>query len=64
MLTAKCGLVALTFSSSHGVKKGFSWGPEEDRALKEMKALVLADTLLRYPDLNKPIDIYPDASDY
>ena len=29
-----------------------------------MKAMITADTISYYPNLNKPFDIYTDASDY
>ena len=34
------------------------------KAFKAMKAMMLSDTLLSYPDLNFPFDIETDSSDY
>ena len=41
----------------------FTWGPAQDKAFQEMKAMVAADALNTYPDLNKPFELYTDASD-
>lgn len=42
----------------------FEWTEACDKAFDEMKALAAMDTLLRYPDHNKPFHIETDSSDY
>ena len=42
----------------------YIWGEEHSQAFERMKALVMKDTLLLYPDPNKPFIIETDASDY
>ena len=42
----------------------FVWGPRQELAFKEMKALLMHDFLNAYPDLNLPFDVYTNASDY
>jgi hypothetical protein len=45
-------------------KNNFTWNREHQVAFQVMKALIACDCMLRYPDHNKPFDIYTDASDY
>ena len=42
----------------------FVWGPRQVEAFETMKAMIAADAMTTYPDLNLPFDIYTDASDY
>ena len=46
-----------------GTKK-FVRGPPQAKAFIEMKALIAKDTLLAWPDHNRPFFIETDASDY
>lgn len=55
-------LAPITKLASKNVK--FEWGPEQQTAFDQMKALISEDVLLRYPDPNQPFDIHPDASTY
>ena len=45
-------------------KGSFEWQPIHDKAFAAMKAIMLRDCLVHYPDHNLPFDIYTDASDY
>ena len=45
-------------------KKKFVWGQEQRDAFAQMKALVIKDTMLAYPDHNLEFDVETDASDY
>jgi hypothetical protein len=40
------------------------WMSHQIKAFEIMKAMMIRDCLLRYPDHNKPFEIYTDASDY
>ena len=44
--------------------KEFPWLPIHDRAFQQMKSLVQSDTLLLYPDPNKPFHIKTDTSEF
>ena len=44
--------------------KKFVWGPEQDRAFQEMRALLATDAVLAFPDHNLPFDVESDASDH
>jgi hypothetical protein len=56
-----CHLAPLTNLTG---KRRFVWNPEHQKAFQIMKALIAQDCMLRYPDHNKPFDVYTDASDY
>jgi RNase H-like domain found in reverse transcriptase len=45
-------------------KGTFNWTPVHRKAFDTMKALMVKDVLLCYPDNNLPFHIYTDASDY
>jgi transposase InsO family protein len=42
----------------------FIWEDTHQRAFLQMKALIAQDTMLAYPDHNRPFHIFTDASDY
>jgi RNase H-like domain found in reverse transcriptase len=46
-----------------GLKK-FKWEARHQTAFEKMKALIVSDALLCYPNLNKPFDIETDTSEY
>ena len=47
-------------------KKGnkWHWGETEQRAFDNIKRVMAKETLLHYPDFNKPFEIHTDASHY
>ena len=49
---------------NNGKCNKFEWGPEQDKAFKEMKALIAKDTSLACPDHNKVFKIETDACDH
>ena len=50
--------------SEKTVAKSFTWTGEMDKAFQEMKTLIAADCLMRYPNPNFKFKMYTDASDY
>ena len=44
-------------------KLPFKWTDEEQKAFEEIKNHITAESLLTYPNFNKPFDVYTDASD-
>lgn len=44
-------------------KKPFKWTDVEQTAFDEIKNHITAESLLTYPNFNKPFDVYTDASD-
>ena len=49
--------------STAAKKRGWHWGPEQDRALKELKVAVQIAPVLMQPDFSLPFNISVDASD-
>jgi hypothetical protein len=45
-------------------KSMFEWTSHCDKAFEEMKAVMSADTLMQYPNINIPFNFYTDSSDY
>ena len=54
-------LSALTSLTGKGK---FKWESQHQKAFDEMKDMLAVDCMLHYPDHNKPLHIYTDASDY
>jgi hypothetical protein len=40
----------------------FVWRKEQEAAMQKIKAKIAESIMLEYPNLNRPFDIYPDAS--
>ena len=40
----------------------WSWGPEQDKAFREIKRMMAKETILAFPDFTKPFHIFTDAS--
>jgi len=58
-------LTPLIKASTQGKKNAIiKWDAEMDRAFIELKQAVAAETLLRFPDWNKPFTLHTDASDF
>ena len=44
--------------------KKFKWGEEQEKAFNNIKAVMIQETMLAYPNFNETFYIYTDASDY
>jgi RNase H-like domain found in reverse transcriptase len=55
-------LAPLTSLTSIRVK--FEWVPTHQLAFTKIKKVIETEVLLSYPDFDKPLNIYNDASDY
>ena len=55
-------LALLTSLTSAKVK--WNWTEEHQKAFDKIKRVITRETLLTYPDFNKPFDIHTDASLY
>ncbi len=42
----------------------WKWGTEEDKAFQAMKKAISQETMLNFPEFNKPFHIFTDASNY
>ena len=42
----------------------WKWDKEQQQAFEEMKRVISQETLLTFPDFEKPFHIYTDASNY
>ena len=49
-------------SSQTSSKVKWTWTPQHQEAFEEIKKVIAQETLLNYPDFNKPFDIHTDAS--
>ena len=45
-------------------KAKFIWGKDQQKAFEDIKKVVSRETMLAFPDFNKPFHVYTDASDY
>ena len=46
------------------LKVPFKWKPQHEEAFENMKKVIARETILAFPDFDKPFHIYTDASDY
>lgn len=53
-------IAPLTELTSDKVK--FKWGPVQQEAFNNVKKIIARETLLAYPDFNKPFEVHTDAS--
>ena len=45
-------------------KAKYVWGDKEQKAFKDLKAIISRETLLAFPDFSKDFHVYTDSSDY
>ena len=54
----------MTKMSGGKKNKKIKWSPEMEQSFQDLKRLVAQETVLAYPDWNKPFEVHSDASDY
>ena len=62
-LWPRCAHVLAPLAELTG-KRPFEWSFTKQRTFDEMKASIASNYYNQYVDLNEPIEIYTDASDY
>jgi hypothetical protein len=60
-LVGECGETK-TFKTNKTKKKPWWWDPIHQQVFDSVKAAIVKETVLAYPDFLKPFEIYMDAS--
>ena len=63
IMAAKISCIGPTLHELTGTG-AFVWTKRHTKSFNEMKAILAADAMNTYPDLNLPFDVYTDSSDY
>jgi len=62
-LYPKCAETLAPLTDLCGHKKNFIWSDTQEQAFQHMKQIITQDTMLTYPQFDKPFLIHTDASD-
>ncbi len=60
-LVGECGETKTT-KMNKTKKKPWQWDPTHQQAFDSVKAAIAKETVLAYPDISKPFEIYTDTS--